>query len=129
MLLPSTPARQGEGQHEEGWELGGKNPRHHAALVFTGQQAEEGCGGKEPLQPPASPWNSGLPPAPPERRKGLRAPISPHPHPEPVLRSVPSDFLPPLNKIPGTQLFGFPTRRVFVKTRTRKGGGEQGVII
>ena len=71
-MLPSTPARQGEGQHEEGWELGGKNPRHHAALVFTGQQAEEGCGDKEPLQPPASPWNSGLPPAPPERRKGLR---------------------------------------------------------
>ena len=108
----------------------GKNPRLHAALVLTGKQAEEGCGGKEPLQPSTSPWNSGLPPASPERRKGLRAPISPHPYPEPVLRSVPSDFLPPPNQIPGTQLFGFPTRCVFVETETRKeGGGEQGIII
>ena len=26
MLLPSTPSRQGEGQHEEGWELEGEEP-------------------------------------------------------------------------------------------------------
>ena len=46
MLLPSTPSHQGEGQHEEGWDLRGENPRLQAALVLTEQQAEEGCGAK-----------------------------------------------------------------------------------